>query len=354
MFRHSFLTALLLLSAACGGGGGTDNSGSPSQPSLPRNEAPVVDSANPDQSAILGQVFSYDSLQGGSTFSDPDRDTLTYLLEVTQGYGLSANGTQVNGTPNQAGDVGVKITASDPSGLSVTDTFNVRITEATPSGDRNILVIVADDLGTDILAPYGQLTDQALTPTINELAETGIVFNNFWATPTCSPTRAAALTGKHGRKTGVLEPGDAILPSETVLHQHLRAAPTTSHYQNALIGKWHLGSRTSLPWTMGVDYFAGILSGAVDDYFDWTLTTNGIDTAESTYITTDLTNRAIDWIDNQGGPWFLWLAYNAPHTPFHLPPTALHNRELSGAATDIAQNPRKYYLATTPPECSRC
>lgn len=348
MRRQLFVThllPLLLLTACGGGGGGSSNSGALPTPSLPSNEPPVVSTANPDQTAVLGQTFDYETLQDGNTFSDPDGDTLTYLLELTEGYGLSAEGTQIRGTPTQVGVVNVEVTASDPSGLSATDTFDIRITEAATSGDRNVLVIVADDLGKDILKLYGQEADQALTPTIDELAETGIVFNNFWATPACSPTRAAALTGKQGRKTSVLTPGDAIFPSESILHQHLRAVPTTAHYQNALIGKWHLGNRTSLPWAMGVDFFSGILSGGVDDYFNWTLTTSGVETSKSTYITSELTNQAVGWINDQESPWFLWLAYNAPHTPFHLPPAALHTRNLSGNTADIEQNPRAYYLA---------
>jgi len=346
MRRPLFITNLLLLLTACGGGGGgSSDSGALLPPSLPSNESPIVSTANPDQSAVLGQTFDYDTLQGGNTFRDPDGDALSYLLEVTEDFGLFAEDTQIRGTPNQVGVVSVKLTASDPGGLSVTDSFDIRITEATPSGDRNVLVIVADDLGKDILKAFGQAADQALTPTIDELAETGIVFNNFWATPSCSPTRAAALTGKQGRKTAVLEPGDALFPSETIVHRYLREVPTTAQYQNALIGKWHLGNRTSLPWRMGVDHFTGILSGGVDDYFDWTLTTNGVETSKSTYITSELTNQAVEWINDQKSPWFLWLAYNAPHTPFHLPPASLHTRNLSGTAADIEQNPRTYYLA---------
>lgn len=346
MRRPLFITNLLFLLTACGGGGGgSSDSGALLPPSLPSNESPIVSTANPDQSAVLGQAFDYDTLQGGNTFRDPDGDALSYVLEVNEDFGLFAEDTQIRGTPNQVGVVSVKLTASDPGGLSVTDSFDIRITEATPSGDRNVLVIVADDLGKDILKAFGQAADQALTPTIDELAETGIVFNNFWATPSCSPTRAAALTGKQGRKTAVLEPGDALFPSETILHRYLREVPTTAQYQNALIGKWHLGNRTSLPWRMGVDHFTGILSGGVDDYFDWTLTTNGVETSKSTYITSELTNQAVEWINDQKSPWFLWLAYNAPHTPFHLPPASLHTRDLSGTATDIEQNPRTYYLA---------
>jgi len=59
-----------------------------------------------------------------------------------------------------------------------------------------------------------------------------------------------------------------------------------------------------------------------------------------------LTDQAIDWVNTQNRPWFLWLSYNAPHSPFHLPPTNLHSRSLSGTAADISANPRPYYLAS--------
>ena len=119
--QQSVTNFLLLLTACGGGGGGSSNSGALLPPALPSNESPVVSTANPDQSAVLGQAFDYDTLQGGNTFRDPDGDALSYLLEVTEGYGLFAEGTFIKGTPNQVGVVNVKVTASDPGGLSVTD-----------------------------------------------------------------------------------------------------------------------------------------------------------------------------------------------------------------------------------------
>ena len=104
MFRFVFIAHLLFLLSACGGGGSAGNSASPSQPSLPSNRAPVVNAANADQSAVTGQSLSYDALQGGNTFSDPDGDALTYVLEVSEGYGLSATGTQITGTPSRSVD----------------------------------------------------------------------------------------------------------------------------------------------------------------------------------------------------------------------------------------------------------
>ena len=65
----------------------------------------------------------------------------------------------------------------------------------------------------------------------------------------------------------------------------------------------------------------------------------------TSYVTTELTDQALDWISGQTQPWFVWLAYNAPHSPFHLPPAALHTQNLSGDPADIAANERAYYLA---------
>ena len=85
MRSHLLVTNFLLLLTACGGGGGgSSNSGALLPPALPSNESPVVSTANPDQSAVLGQAFDYDTLQGGNTFRDPDGDALSYLLEVTE------------------------------------------------------------------------------------------------------------------------------------------------------------------------------------------------------------------------------------------------------------------------------
>jgi len=94
-----------------------------------------------------------------------------------------------------------------------------------------------------------------------------------------------------------------------------------------------------------VDHYAGNLAGTVDDYSSWDLTINGVQQSAGFYHTTAVTDMAIDWIRQQQGPWFTWVAYVAPHSPFHLPPAELHNRSLSGTAEDIDNNTRSYFLA---------
>lgn len=211
----------------------------------------------------------------------------------------------------------------------------------------NILLIIADDLGLDASVQYSISAELPLTPTINQLANKGLVFDNAWSSPTCTPTRAGMLTGKYGSHTDMLAVGDILSENETSLqsyiHQHL-----PNKYSDAVIGKWHVGpNRNGLdhPESLGISHYAGILSGEVPSYNNWDLVTNGVSTGETEYVTSKLVDLAIDWTGEQEKPWFLWLAFNAPHTPFHLPPLQLHDRQLSGTEQDIEDNPMPYYFA---------
>lgn len=88
------------------------------------------------------------------------------------------------------------------------------------------------------------------------------------------------------------------------------------------------------------------MSGGVRNYFKWDGATQGQGFKSDVYTTTDFTNQALEWIGKQDNPWFLWLAYNAPHTPFHRPPADLHSNEtLSGDEQSIKDNPLPYYHA---------
>lgn len=211
----------------------------------------------------------------------------------------------------------------------------------------NILLVITDDVGKDASSQYPEGDDPPFTPVLDGLAEQGLVFENAWSSPTCSPTRAGILTGKYGFRTGVLNPQDTLSVSEVSVHEYI-GQNLPSRYASAVIGKWHLGGgRNALdhPARLGISHFSGILGGGVDDYENWILTTNGVQNAETAYTTTRLTDIASGWISEQESPWFLWLAYNAPHTPFHLPPQELHNRQLTDSQDQIDANPRPYYLA---------
>jgi arylsulfatase A-like enzyme len=210
---------------------------------------------------------------------------------------------------------------------------------------KNVLFVIVDDMGTDATPGYPIGTTKPNTPTLQSLADEGITYTNVWATPTCTPTRAAMLTGHHGFDTQVLDVGDYISPSEVIIHKYI-SNQLGGSYSQALIGKWHLGSNTSHPNAMGVDYYAGVISGSVPDYYNWRFNDNGSNSMIQDYTTSKFTDLAIDWIDLQDQPWFLWLAYNAPHTPFHLPPDSLHYQgSLPTDSASIAGNPTPYYHA---------
>ena len=209
----------------------------------------------------------------------------------------------------------------------------------------NIMLIIADDMGLDATPGYAIGNIKPNMPTLQAMIDSGIRFNNLWSNPTCTPTRGTILTGNYGLRTNVLQVGDIMPTTQTSLQRSLDNI--NSGYNHAVIGKWHLSNNDAThPTNMGVNYYAGLLSGGVQSYSNWNFTENGQTITSSDYTTTKFTNLAIDWIDQQTQPWFLWLAYNAPHSPFHLPPSNLHYQgNLPSDQASIDANPLPYYLA---------
>jgi arylsulfatase B len=222
---------------------------------------------------------------------------------------------------------------------------------------QNILLIIADDYGADSCSLYNSTNSGASlppTPNIEALARRGVLFRNAYASPVCSPTRACLITGRYGFRTGVGDVvegagGAALKASEFTLPEAF-AANSALGYQLAQFGKWHLALGPNSPATIGSwPHFSGSLQGALASYTNWTKTVNGTATANYTnYATTDIVNDAVAWIGSQTNkPWLAWVAFNAPHTPFHKPPTNLcpHYASLTGTQMDINQNPRRYFEA---------
>ncbi len=214
----------------------------------------------------------------------------------------------------------------------------------------NVLLIIADDMGLDASACYSVGKQQAKMPTLETMCAKGMVFDNAYAAPVCSPTRASIMTGQYGFRTGI---GSAI-PRKG--NGGLSANVTSlfdvlakTNYSANLIGKWHLADGKdglNHPAKLGVPDYFGLYSGGTKDYSDWRAVSNGKRVAVKEYSTTAFTNRAIDWIGDQTSPWFLWLAYNAPHSPFHVPPKDLHSaRNLTNSKSAIRSNPVPYYNA---------
>jgi arylsulfatase A-like enzyme len=211
---------------------------------------------------------------------------------------------------------------------------------------NNVLLIIADDMGLDSTVGYNIGNQKPNMPNLEKLINSGLKFNNVWANPVCSPTRSTIITGKYGYRTSVLTVDNSLSTSETSLFKYLEE---NSDYNSALIGKWHLSGKPpdhNHPNNMGIDYYAGIIGGGIQNYYSWPFSKNGNSSQSTEYSTTKLTNEAIDWINNQDSSWFLWLAYNAPHTPFHVPPQNLHSHgQLDSNSSSIDANPLPYYLA---------
>jgi arylsulfatase A-like enzyme len=213
-----------------------------------------------------------------------------------------------------------------------------------------VLLVIADDFGLDASPCYDGISgaEKPTMPTLQSLCDSGVVFDNMTVNPECTPTRSTLLTGRYGVHTGV-GAVDAILPTTETSIQKVLTDQTD--YDSAVIGKWHVAgpgnqATTDHPAQLGVPYYAGFLSGQLPDYYNWTLSSDGQTTPQTTYATTVFTDLAIEFIgEHQDQPWFTWLAYNAPHTPFHLPPADLQTRNLSGEAADITSNLREYYFA---------
>jgi arylsulfatase A-like enzyme len=217
--------------------------------------------------------------------------------------------------------------------------------ETQTAASPNILFIIADDLGKDAINGFTEGSIKPTTPNIDAIRNNGLSFSNFWTNPTCTPTRSSIITGKYGYRTNVKGAGDILAESETSLQQHI-STNTNNAYASAIVGKWHLsGANASYnPETFGIDYYAGLIRGAVNDYYSWPLTENSISTTETTYTTEKFTDLSIDWVNEQSKPWFLWLAYNAPHTPFHAPPNNMHNQGNLPAYED-GLDPTPYFMA---------
>jgi len=217
----------------------------------------------------------------------------------------------------------------------------------------NILCILVDDLG------YGDLSCQGAkdltTPQIDQLAAQGMRMTQFYANCTvCSPSRASLLTGRYPDMVGV--PGvirqftnnswGYLDPSAELITAPLKR----QGYHTAIIGKWHLGFDVpNTPNDRGFDYFKGFLGDMMDDY--WTHLRGGENWMRLNRKTIDpeghATNLFTDWTleylkerEETGQPFFLYLAYNAPHFPIQPPPEFLRQvqRREPGLSEKRAKN----------------
>ncbi len=240
----------------------------------------------------------------------------------------------------------LKLMGAGAAGVSLARTG---IAAKAAGGRPNVLVILVDDLGYGDLSCYGA-TDLK-TPHIDGLVAAGMRFDNFYANcPVCSPTRASLMTGRYPDLVGV--PGvirthladnwGYLLPQAVLLPQMLKRAG----YHTALVGKWHLGlASPNTPNERGFDHFHGFLGDMMDDYYNHRrhgfnyMRLNDKEIDPEGHATDLFTQWAVDYLRSRGEgvppskrgqdardanqPFFLYLAYSAPHAPIQPPPEGL-------------------------------
>ena len=202
----------------------------------------------------------------------------------------------------------------------------------------NVIVIISDDQGYADVGFHG--SNEIFTPNIDRIAKNGVVFSEGYVSyAVCSPSRAGLITGRYQNRFGysrniLLAPNDSLM-GLPLSEQTLPDVLNNVDYKTKAIGKWHLGAHKSLvPEKRGFDEFFGFLIGG-HRYFPEDLTLNDLTEARrqmdgyitkiydngkrintKKYLTEELSDNAVKFIeDNSNNPFFLYLSYNAPHTP---------------------------------------
>jgi arylsulfatase A-like enzyme len=202
----------------------------------------------------------------------------------------------------------------------------------------NVVVIYADDLGYGDLSCYGSSIN---TPNLDQMAQDGIRFTQFYsASPVCSPSRAALLTGRYPTRVGVprvMDPNDkgGLSASETTMAEMLKQ----SGYATMCIGKWHLGTQPQhLPTSRGFDEYYGIPYS--NDMYPRVLMHNTEVIEQSTDLST-LTQRYTGWATDfikrsTDSPFFLYMPHTFPHIPLAASP-AFRGASGQGLYGDVVQ-----------------
>ena len=213
----------------------------------------------------------------------------------------------------------------------------------------NIIIILADDAGYSDFGFMGSV--EIKTPNLDQLALDGVTFNNAYVSASvCSPSRAGLLTGMYQQRFGHecnldSDVNNSFDPNQITIAEALK----TEGYTTGLIGKWHLGDKTqNHPLKNGFDYFWGFISGARNYFYNpnevnrnsiRNVVENYSQTKFEGYLTDVLGEKAISFIDknNQSNnPFFLFISFNAPHTPMQAKEEVLKK---------FKDNPRQVYAS---------
>jgi len=207
----------------------------------------------------------------------------------------------------------------------------------------NVIVILTDDQGYGEIAAHGNPVIR--TPHLDNLHRESVRLTNFHTDPTCSPTRAALLTGRYSTRTGVWHTinGRSLLhPDELTMAEVFRA----NGFATAMIGKWHLGDNFPFrPQDQGFDHTVCHLGGGLgngpdywgNDYFDDTYLANGEWKKFDGYCTDVWFREATRFVEqNRNKPFFLYLSTNAPHGPYHVPESYAAPYQETGMPNEMA------------------
>ena len=201
----------------------------------------------------------------------------------------------------------------------------------------NIVLIVTDDQGWWDLGSHGNQDIE--TPNLDGLASEGVELTRFYVQPVCAPTRAGLMTGRHYLRTGLYNTrfgGDTLHAGERTLAEALQQAG----YRTGIFGKWHLGEyRRFHPEQRGFDEAIFFSAGHTERYWEPdALLKDGNPIRVRGHITDVLTDAASTFVrSSDGQPFFLYMAYNVPHTPL-LVSDALHEKYLAkGVGSDDAR-----------------
>lgn len=182
----------------------------------------------------------------------------------------------------------------------------------------NVLLILTDDQGYGDLSLHGN--PHLKTPHVDSLGKSGIRFERFYVNSFCAPTRAALLTGRYPLRCGVwgvTHNKETMRALEVTIAEAMKAGG----YQTACIGKWHNGEQ--FPYTppgQGFDHFFGFHNGHINNYFNTKLIRGSRVEPTKGYITDVLTEDAIQFMrKNAKRPFFCYVSYNAPHSPYQVP-----------------------------------
>ena len=202
----------------------------------------------------------------------------------------------------------------------------------------NVVLIMTDDQGWFDLGVNGN--PHIETPVIDKLASEGVRFSHFYASPVCTPTRAALMTGRHYQRTGAVDTflgRDVMNADEITLGQLMQR----HGYRTGCVGKWHLGRYMKYhPNERGFDEYFGFWQyGFMNRYFDSDELFDNRKRVEVTgYITDNLTDRAMRFIRaNSARPFFLYVPYNAPHAPYDVPDKYIARYLTKGLPLDQAR-----------------